>query len=191
MLWDQYFEILLRVQSLVWKRNGKRKSRGTTPGSDHQGNARGNWKRKQKDFQVQYILKSMLSSNICCRATTQVLMSLIYKYLYVCSIITPGMESQSQSESQSSPSAPSDNRKEYKEVPLGSLNLAAQEALLTSPSTGEIKSFGILVILEIYFKYYYYFMRIFSYLTWESIKWLGNGLLFDGIRKCKGKSVSC
>uniref|UniRef100_A0A671QEK8 Histone-lysine N-methyltransferase EHMT1-like n=1 Tax=Sinocyclocheilus anshuiensis TaxID=1608454 RepID=A0A671QEK8_9TELE len=35
----------------------------------------------------------------------------------------------------SSPSAPSDNRKEYKEVPLDSLNLAAQEALLTSPST--------------------------------------------------------
>uniref|UniRef100_A0A8C2AGI5 Euchromatic histone-lysine N-methyltransferase 1b n=1 Tax=Cyprinus carpio TaxID=7962 RepID=A0A8C2AGI5_CYPCA len=34
--------------------------------------------------------------------------------------------------SQSSPSAPSDNRKEYKEVPLDSLNLAAQEALLTS-----------------------------------------------------------
>ncbi len=77
-------------------------------------------------------------------------MSFIYKYLYVCSIITPGMESQSQSESQSSPSAPSDNRKEYKEVPLGSLNLAAQEALLTSQSTGENKSFGILVILEIF-----------------------------------------
>ncbi len=53
MLWDQYFELLLRVQSPVWKRNGKRKSRGTTPGSDHQGNARGNWKRKQRDFQVQ------------------------------------------------------------------------------------------------------------------------------------------
>uniref|UniRef100_A0A672SI75 Histone-lysine N-methyltransferase EHMT1-like n=1 Tax=Sinocyclocheilus grahami TaxID=75366 RepID=A0A672SI75_SINGR len=33
----------------------------------------------------------------------------------------------------SSPSAPSDNRKEYKEVPLDSLDLAAQEALLTSP----------------------------------------------------------
>ncbi len=79
-------------------------------------------------------------------------MSFIYKYLYVCSIITPGMESQSQSESQSSPSAPSDNRKEYKEVPLGSLNLAAQEALLTSQSTGENKSFGILVILEIFLK---------------------------------------
>ncbi|XP_052392848.1 histone-lysine N-methyltransferase EHMT1-like isoform X10 [Carassius gibelio] len=46
-----------------------------------------------------------------------------------------GMESQSQSESQSSPSALSENRKEYKEVPLDSLNLAAQEALLTSQST--------------------------------------------------------
>ncbi|XP_016306551.1 histone-lysine N-methyltransferase EHMT1-like isoform X8 [Sinocyclocheilus anshuiensis] len=46
-----------------------------------------------------------------------------------------GMESQSHSESQSSPSAPSDNRKEYKEVPLDSLNLAAQEALRSSQST--------------------------------------------------------
>uniref|UniRef100_A0A8C2PTP3 Euchromatic histone-lysine N-methyltransferase 1b n=1 Tax=Cyprinus carpio TaxID=7962 RepID=A0A8C2PTP3_CYPCA len=48
-----------------------------------------------------------------------------------------------QSESQSFPSAPSDNRKEYKEVPLDSLNLAAQEALLSSPSTavsGSVKS---------------------------------------------------
>lgn len=72
-------------------------------------------------------------------------MSFIYKSFYVCSIITPGMESQSQSESQISPSAPSDNRKEYKEVPLDSLNLAAQEALLTSRSTGEMKSFGILI----------------------------------------------
>ncbi|XP_051532999.1 histone-lysine N-methyltransferase EHMT1 isoform X5 [Myxocyprinus asiaticus] len=44
-----------------------------------------------------------------------------------------GMESQSQSESQSSPSAPAEHRKEYKEVPP--LNLAAQEALLTSQST--------------------------------------------------------
>ncbi|XP_042603696.1 histone-lysine N-methyltransferase EHMT1 isoform X8 [Cyprinus carpio] len=54
-----------------------------------------------------------------------------------------GMETQSQSESQSFPSAPSDNRKEYKEVPLDSLNLAAQEALLSSPSTavsGSVKS---------------------------------------------------
>ncbi|XP_067278822.1 histone-lysine N-methyltransferase EHMT1 isoform X2 [Pseudorasbora parva] len=46
-----------------------------------------------------------------------------------------GMEFQSQSESQSSPSAPPDRRKEYKEVPLNSLNLAAQEALLTSQSS--------------------------------------------------------
>ncbi|XP_043078112.1 histone-lysine N-methyltransferase EHMT1-like [Puntigrus tetrazona] len=46
-----------------------------------------------------------------------------------------GMESQSQSESQCSPSAPSENRKEYKEVPLDSLNLVAQEALLTSQNT--------------------------------------------------------
>uniref|UniRef100_A0A8C2IQB1 Euchromatic histone-lysine N-methyltransferase 1b n=1 Tax=Cyprinus carpio TaxID=7962 RepID=A0A8C2IQB1_CYPCA len=54
-----------------------------------------------------------------------------------------GMETQCQSESQSFPSAPSDNRKEYKEVPLDSLNLAAQEALLSSPSTavsGSVKS---------------------------------------------------
>ncbi|RXN32387.1 histone-lysine N-methyltransferase EHMT1-like isoform X5 [Labeo rohita] len=51
-----------------------------------------------------------------------------------------GMESQSQSESQSSPSAPSDNKKEYKEVPIDSLNLVAQEALLTSPSTGSVVS---------------------------------------------------
>lgn len=43
-----------------------------------------------------------------------------------------GMESQSQSESQSTPLDPSDNRKEYREVPLDSLNLPAQEALLTS-----------------------------------------------------------
>ncbi|KAG1943370.1 histone-lysine N-methyltransferase EHMT1 [Pimephales promelas] len=46
-----------------------------------------------------------------------------------------GMEFQSQSESQSSPSGPPDCRKEYKEVPLNSLNLAAQEALLTSQSS--------------------------------------------------------
>ncbi|XP_077088872.1 histone-lysine N-methyltransferase EHMT1 isoform X12 [Siphateles boraxobius] len=45
------------------------------------------------------------------------------------------MEFQSQSESQSSPSAPPDCRKEYKEVPLNSLNLAAQEALLSSQSS--------------------------------------------------------
>ncbi|XP_026052238.1 histone-lysine N-methyltransferase EHMT1-like isoform X3 [Carassius auratus] len=54
-----------------------------------------------------------------------------------------GMESQSQSESQGSLSAPSDNRTEYKEVPLDSLNLAAQEALLSSKSTavsGSVKS---------------------------------------------------
>lgn len=79
---------------------------------------------------------------------------MLYKSLYVYPTITPGMESQSQSESQSSPSAPSDNKKEYKEVPIDSLNLVAQEALLTSPSTGEIESCGILVL----------------YLAWESIK---------------------
>lgn len=67
----------------------------------------------------------------------------IYKSLYACPIITSGMEFQSQSESQSSPSAPPDHRKEYKEVPLNSLNLAAQEALLTSQSSGEAKSCGI------------------------------------------------
>uniref|UniRef100_A0A672SIA0 Histone-lysine N-methyltransferase EHMT1-like n=1 Tax=Sinocyclocheilus grahami TaxID=75366 RepID=A0A672SIA0_SINGR len=39
----------------------------------------------------------------------------------------------------SSPSAPSDNRKEYKEVPLDSLDLAAQEALLTSPNTNMVQ----------------------------------------------------
>lgn len=50
------------------------------------------------------------------------------------------MEFQSQSESQSSPSAPPDRRKEYKEIPLNSLNLAAQEALMTSQSSGEVKS---------------------------------------------------
>ncbi|XP_057215572.1 histone-lysine N-methyltransferase EHMT1 isoform X2 [Triplophysa rosa] len=46
-----------------------------------------------------------------------------------------GMDSQSQSESQNSPSATSDNRKEYREVSLDSLNLPAQEALLTSKNT--------------------------------------------------------
>nr|XP_055036990.1 histone-lysine N-methyltransferase EHMT1 isoform X1 [Misgurnus anguillicaudatus] len=51
-----------------------------------------------------------------------------------------GMETQSQSESQSPPSAPSDHRKEYKEVPLDSLNLPAQEALMTSQNTGPAES---------------------------------------------------
>ncbi|XP_048022441.1 histone-lysine N-methyltransferase EHMT1 isoform X3 [Megalobrama amblycephala] len=51
-----------------------------------------------------------------------------------------GMEFQSQSESQSSPSAPPDRRKEYKEIPLNSLNLAAQEALMTSQSSGSVES---------------------------------------------------
>ncbi|XP_051536391.1 histone-lysine N-methyltransferase EHMT1-like isoform X4 [Myxocyprinus asiaticus] len=51
-----------------------------------------------------------------------------------------GMVSQSQSESQCSPSATAEHRKEYKEVPLDSLNLAAQEALLTSQSTGPAES---------------------------------------------------
>ncbi|XP_056587271.1 histone-lysine N-methyltransferase EHMT1 isoform X2 [Triplophysa dalaica] len=46
-----------------------------------------------------------------------------------------GMDSQSQSESQNSTSATSDNRKEYREVSLDSLNLPAQEALLTSKNT--------------------------------------------------------
>uniref|UniRef100_A0A671QB51 Histone-lysine N-methyltransferase EHMT1-like n=1 Tax=Sinocyclocheilus anshuiensis TaxID=1608454 RepID=A0A671QB51_9TELE len=46
---------------------------------------------------------------------------------------TEGLSGTVNVKSQSSPSAPSDNRKEYKEVPLDSLNLAAQEALLTSP----------------------------------------------------------
>lgn len=65
---------------------------------------------------------------------------LIYKFFYVCPIIISGMEFQSQSESQSSPSAPPDRRKEYKEIPLNSLNLAAQEALMTSQSSGGEKS---------------------------------------------------
>uniref|UniRef100_A0A672SHS2 Histone-lysine N-methyltransferase EHMT1-like n=2 Tax=Sinocyclocheilus grahami TaxID=75366 RepID=A0A672SHS2_SINGR len=63
-----------------------------------------------------------------------------------------GMESQSLSESQSSPSAPSDNRKEYKEVPLDSLDLAAQEALLTSPSTavsGSVESTDTNMVQEL------------------------------------------
>ncbi|XP_055036991.2 histone-lysine N-methyltransferase EHMT1 isoform X2 [Misgurnus anguillicaudatus] len=51
-----------------------------------------------------------------------------------------GMDTQSQSESQSPPSAPSDHRKEYKEVPLDSLNLPAQEALMTSQNTGPAES---------------------------------------------------
>ncbi|XP_065100202.1 histone-lysine N-methyltransferase EHMT1 isoform X2 [Paramisgurnus dabryanus] len=51
-----------------------------------------------------------------------------------------GMETQSQSESQCPPSAPSDHRKEYKEVPLDSLNLPAQEALMTSQNTGPAES---------------------------------------------------
>uniref|UniRef100_A0A8C1AM16 Euchromatic histone-lysine N-methyltransferase 1b n=1 Tax=Cyprinus carpio carpio TaxID=630221 RepID=A0A8C1AM16_CYPCA len=54
---------------------------------------------------------------------------------------TEGLLGTVNSKIQSSPSAPSDNRKEYKEVPLDSLNLAAQEALLTSQTvSGSVES---------------------------------------------------
>ncbi|TRY88581.1 hypothetical protein DNTS_034553 [Danionella cerebrum] len=46
-----------------------------------------------------------------------------------------GMNDVSQSEPQSSSSAPPDHSKEYKEVPLDSLNLSAQEALMTSQNS--------------------------------------------------------
>lgn len=64
------------------------------------------------------------------------LLCFIYISLCICRI-TKGIESQSQSESQCSPSDPSDNRKEYREILLDSLNLPAQEALLTSKNTGD------------------------------------------------------
>ncbi|XP_005161162.1 histone-lysine N-methyltransferase EHMT1 isoform X10 [Danio rerio] len=50
-------------------------------------------------------------------------------------VSAPVTEIQSRPESQSAPSVPTAHRKEYKEVPLDSLNLAAQEALLTSQNT--------------------------------------------------------